>query len=390
MVQAVTRRHQEIRRMREGYQREGRQAEFVQHMGDIFADPSVDLADFRLRPLFEALVDDGAELVQNHFGPGGGGFSLMEAGDTVNTSMFANIQGQYLYNAMLRAYKMPELIGDSLVTVMDSVEVSERIPGVTAIGDQVEVISEGQSYARAVTGERWVDTPDTIKRGLIVEVTKEAVFFDKTNLILQECSNVGRYIAINRERRILDVVLGISTVYRRNGGAAVATYGSDNTSGSTPLVDYTSLDAADTKFSEMVDPDTGEPIVATPDTLICPPALRNTANRIRGASSTNSNTNPTLGTGATETRVAGNSLNGAPFNIASNQYVKERSTSNTTWWYGAPKQAFVYMQNWGLKVESEGANSAEAFERDVIARYKASERGAAGVMERLYNLKATG
>lgn len=371
--------------MRESYQREGRQAEFASHMGAIFADASVDLADFRLRPLFEALVDDGHELVQNHFGPGESGFNLMEA---VNTKMFANIQGQYLYNAMLRAYRMPELIGDSLVTKMSSVEVSERIPGVTAIGDQIEVVQEGDPYGRAVTTERWVDTPPTIKRGLIVDVTKEAVFFDKTNLILNECSQVGRYIAINRERRILDVVLGISTVYKRNGGAAVATYQSDNISASNPLVDFTSLNTADQKFNALVDPDTGEPIVTTPDTLICPPALRNTASRIRGAASTNNHSNNNAGTPDVETMVNGASLNQS-FNIASNQYVKERTSSDTSWFYGTPKQAFVYMENWGLKVESEGANSAEAFERDVVARYKASERGAAGVMERLGNLKAT-
>ena len=388
MSKAILRRHQDIRRMREAYTREGRQAEFVDYMHKLFASPSVDLKDFKLRPLFEALVDDGYEMVQYNFGPNDGGYRVLES-QSVNTGLFANIQGQYLYNAILREYMMPELIGDRVCTTMDSVEVSERIPGVTAMGDQVEVVNEGDPYARAVTTERWVDTPDTIKRGMMVEVTKEAVFFDKTNRILAECARVGKYIAINRERRILDVVLGISTVYKRNGQAAVATYDSTNTTTSNPLVDWTSLDDADIKYAAITDPDSGEPIVSTPSDITVPPALKNTAKRIRAATSVRENSNASAGTRNQETLTPGNSLE-HDVNIHCNQYVKERTSSDSSWFYGNCSEAFVYMQNWPLTVEQEGANGPESFERDVVARYKASERGAAGVMERLYSMKCTG
>jgi hypothetical protein len=217
---------------------------------------------------------------------------------------------------------------------------------------------------------------------LIVNVTKEAVFFDKTNLILDRASNIGKFIAINREKRILDVVLGISTVYSRNGGAPEATYQSDNTVTSTPLVDWTSVDAADTKFMAITDPDTGEPIVTTANTMIVPPALRNLAMRIINASMTGQTTS------SRETRVNSNSLNQA-WNYATNQYVKQRTSSDSTWFYGNPKEAFVYMQNWPLTVQSIGVEGEAAFERDIVARFKASERGAAGVRERRYMLKAT-
>ena len=382
MVTAITRRHQDIKRFREAMQREKNIERFNQEMGDIFADRSVSLSDFRLRPLFEALVDDGAELVQSSYNPhSGGGYRLQEAG-VVDTSLFANIQGQYLYNAILRAYEMPELIGDSLVDVQSSVESGERIPGVTEIGDNVEVVAEGQPYPTAAVSESWIQTPETIKRGLLINITKEAVFFDKTNLILSRAANIGRFIAINREKRILDVVLGLTDVYSRNGGAVQATFQAGNTSTSNALTDWASLDKVDTVFSGQVDPDTGEPIVTTADVLIVPPSLRNTAMRIANGSMTNQ-------TGGTrETRVAGNSLN-QPFRIATNQYVRQRTGSATTWFYGNPKAAFVYMQNWPLTVEQEGANSEKAFESDIIARYKASERGAAGVVERLYMAKAT-
>lgn len=383
MISAMARRHNEIRRMREAYTRERTPQRFVDAMAELFADRSVNLGDFSIRKLFEACVDDGFELVQNHFDPsGGGGVRLLEATGAVNTAMFAATQGQYLYNAILRSYQMPELIGDMLVTVINSKESGEKIPGVSEIGDEVEVVGEGKPYPTAAVAENWIQTPETIKRGLIINLTKEVIFFDKTGQILQRAANIGRTIAINREKRILDVALGISTVYSRNGAAVEATYGSDNTTASNPLVDWTSVDTADTKFSEITDPDTGEPIVVTANVMVVPIAKHNLARRIINATMTGQTTS------SRETRVSSNSLN-QNYNVLSNAYVKQRTSSDTTWFYGNPKEAFVYMQNWPLTVEQEGENGHLAFSNDIVARFKASERGAAGVLERRYMLKAT-
>lgn len=383
MISAMARRHNEIRRMREAYTRERTPQRFVNAMAELFADRSVNLGDFSIRKLFEACVDDGYELVQNHFDPsGGGGVRLLEATGAVNTAMFAATQGQYLYNAILRAYQMPELIGDMLVTVINSKESGEKIPGVSEIGDEVEVVGEGKPYPTAAVAENWIQTPETIKRGLMINLTKEVIFFDKTGQILQRAANIGRTIAINREKRILDVALGISTVYSRNGAAVEATYGSDNTTASNPLVDWTSVDTADTKFSEITDPDTGEPIVVTANVMVVPIAKSNLARRIINATMTGQTTS------SRETRVSSNSLN-QNYQVLSNAYVKQRTSSDTTWFYGNPKEAFVYMQNWPLTVEQEGENGHLAFSNDIVARFKASERGAAGVLERRYMLKAT-
>lgn len=389
---AKQRRHAEIQRMREGYTKENRIGEFYEHMTSIFADRSNSLEDWSLRGLFESLVDDGRELVEHHFGGEQGGFSMREASDVVNTALFANITGNYVYNAILRAFEMPELIGDRLVTIMPSSEQTERIPGVAPLGDQAEVVAEGAPYGRAVTQERWVDTPTTVKRGLIVDITKEILFFDKTGQVLIECRRVGEFLAINRERRILDAVLGISTIYRRNGQAAVATYGSDNTSASTPLVDWTSVDTVNLKLMGLTDPDTGDPISIMADSLIVPPALEMTANRIRAAVQTSTVYQPNAASGTAnnnrETWVNGNSVK-RQFEVLSNQYVKERTSSDTSWFWGAPKRAFAYVQNWPLGVTALGDNSYLSFERDVVSSYKASERGTPAVIERLQNAKAT-
>lgn len=344
------------------------------------------IADLSVRKLFENAVTDGhiaiADMDPNYRGMSR--YREAADGSAVSTALFAYTMGQIIYTKVLDAYKMPELIGDLLVTNQQTNFSGEKIPGVTEIGDQVEIVGEGSPYPRALIGECFIETPETIKRGLIIDITKEAIFFDRTNLILTRAGNVGKFIGINREKRILDGVLGIATLYKRNGSAAVATYGADNTRTSNALVDWLSLDSVDQLYNAQTDPDTGEPIVITPTTLIVPKALTNVANRIANATMTNG----TSGSGVRETRMNGNSLN-QNFEILSNQYVKARSGSDTTWWYGNPKEAFVYMQNFPLTVITNTENAHASFERDIVAQSKASERGAAGILERRYMARST-
>lgn len=377
--------YRELQNLREAAQQSRNREDMDQLSEDICVmveNESSEMGTASVRRVFEACVEDGHQVIQD-MDPNYRGMSrYREAADVVSTALFAHTMGQIIYTQVMKAYNMPELIGDRLVTVMQTNFSGEKIPGVSEMGDQVEIVNEGAPYPRALVGECYIETPETIKRGLIVDITKEAIFFDRTNLILQRASNVGKFIAINREKRILDVVLGISTIYKRNGAAATATYASDNTTASNALVDWTSLDTADTKFSGITDPDTGEPIVITANTLIVPPALRNTANRIANATMTGQTTS------SRETRVSGNSLN-QNFTVESNQYVRQRSGSDTTWFYGNPKEAFVYMENFPITVITNTENAYASFERDVVAQSKASERGAAGILERLYMLKAT-
>lgn len=386
MTKAIARRHNEIQRWRESREREGRREDFAREMGELFCDKSTNLQDFSLRRLAEALIPDGREFVQNYLDPTmDGGFRMQEAADVVASSMFANIIGQYAYAATLQSYQMPELIGDQLVTVVQTPFNGEKIPGITPIGDQIELIQEGQPYPHATVGEKWVDTPETTKRGLLIDVTKEAVFLDRTSQLLSTAGDVGMWLAINREKRILDCVVGATTTYKRNGAAAVATYGLDNTKSSNPLVDYTSLDAVDTLMAAMTDPDTGEPIVWSPDTVIVPPALRNTAFRILNATMTGKTTS-TVETRVQNTPQATSLMN--TWTALSNQWVKQRTSSDSVWFYGSFKKAFRYMQNWPMTVEQD-TSAYESFRRDVVASYKASERGTPAVVERRYVAKSS-
>jgi len=380
-----------LRRLREAAARDRvSEQELREDLAAIVEKDCKNLRSVSVRSLFVNLVEDGHEAIELYRDPESRRYT--EAASEVNTSLFANTMGQIIYSTVLEAYNKIELIGDQLVTIVPTNFSGEKIPGVTRIGDEVEVVREGEPYPSALVAESYVETPETIKRGLMIDVTKEAVFFDRTGLILNRAAAVGEEIAVNREKRILDVVLGVSTVYRRNGGAAEATYSTDNTSTSNALIDWQSIDTAEVKFAQITDPDTGEPIEATPNTIIVPPELRVTARRIVNATMTNSDYQPNASAGTPntnrETRTGGNSLMNT-FSIASNQYVKTRGSSATNWWYGDPRGAFLYMENWPMTVETQGATSEQAFDRDIVSRSKASERGAAAVLERRKMLKAT-
>jgi hypothetical protein len=371
VLDAKTRRHQELRRLYEAAVRDRNPERFMTDFQESLKQDAGDLAGrWSLRQLFEQFVPDGREAANMLRPSSAGGFQIQESAELVDTSQFANIIGQIMYTATLNGFNQPGLIGDQLVEVIQTQFSGERIPGVGRLGDDLDVVNEGQDYPNAVLGEEYVDTPETIKRGLILNVTREAIYFDRTGVLMSECGRVGERVAVNREKRILDVVTGISTVYRRNGSAAVATYQADNTS-TNSLADWTSIDTVAQKFNALTDPITGEPISIDINTIIAATMTRQATN-----------------TGNNQTYVNGNSVNGS-MRVLTGQYVKQRTNSDSTWFAGAPREAFVYMQNWPLTVTQSDENSEVGFTRDIVARFKASERGAAGVRERLKMVKCT-
>ena len=385
MLDAKTRRHQQLRRLFEAAVRDRDVGRFMDDFRESLTregDNAEIARRWSIREMFEQFVPDGREAV-SMLRPGqSGGFHIQESAELVDTSNFANIMGQIMYTATLNGFNMPGLIGDSLCEVIQTQFSGERIPGVGRLGDDLDIVNEGDPYPNAVFGEEYVDTPETIKRGLIVNITREAIFFDRTGVLMSEAGKTGERVAVNREKRILDVVCGIATVYRRNGGAAVATYAGENTFTNT-LTDWTSIDAVSQRFNVMTDPVTGEPIANDIKQVLVPKALGVLAGRIKAATETRQVTNT-----SNTTIVPNNSLD-QQFDVVTGQYVRQRTGNDTTWFAGDFKKAFVYMQNWPLQVTQSGEDSEVGFTRDIVARYKVSERGAAGVRERLYVVRCT-
>ena len=232
-----TLRHQKLRREHEAAVRSNQVQQFRENFNGLLASDGETIQDrWSVRQLFEQFVPDGREAIRYLNPAEEGGFRVQESGATVDTSNFANIIGQIAYSGTLAAYEMADMIGEELCETIQTQFNGEKLPGMAMLGDDVEIVNENSPYPNATFSEEWIDTPETVKRGMILDITKEIIFFDRTGLLMQRAGMVGQAIKINKEKRILDVVCGITTVYRRNGGAAEATYQSDNTLASTSLL----------------------------------------------------------------------------------------------------------------------------------------------------------
>jgi len=376
--------YRELRRQREV----GGDQAVIQHITEGIEEKWFRPDDFSIRDLAESLIPDGPEYVREYCRPSGG-MSLMEA-SAVNTGTFSNITGQIVYSKILEAYADPAFLWPSLVQTVKTEFSGEKIPGIGRMGNDAENVSEGAAYPLIGVTQEYIETPATVKHGMIVPVTKEAIFFDRTNLVLQRCSEVGYWAGVNKEKECVSIATGTTNNFKRNGTAydtypSTGGHGVDNYN-TNALLDWTDIDEAELLFDGMTDWNTGEPIILGPTRqLLVPGALRSTAMRIVSATSI-------VYSGATnaahyQTNSA-NPLAGLGIQILCNPVVYAVTSDATDWWYGDFKKAFAYMENWGITTEVAPSNSTAAFERDIVVQHKVSWRGVAAVLDPHYVIKS--
>jgi len=356
-------------------------------------------SEFSIRDLAEELIHVGGEPVgwrgvNDLFDPS----RIVEATSAVDSTAFANITGQLVISALLASYQAEEYVASRLVPNRPTRLNGEKIPGVGLASDPGNdplTVREGQDFPTFGFGEEYVETPATTKRGLIIPVTKEAIFFDRTGLVLDRAARVGEIVGLNKEKRLLDVMIGAVNNYRekRASDSAVtarntfyATGGNwTNAKFSNELKDWESIDAAEQLFADMLDPNTGEPVLIGGRVLFVPPAKAMTARRLLSATEIRVATDS-----AAQTTVSGNPLAGMGLRAEVSRLMyrriisglgKDADTAKGYWFYGDPGRAFAYMENWPITVVQAPQNSEAEFNQDVIVRFKASERGAAAVME---------
>ncbi|MCA9247347.1 MAG: hypothetical protein KDA42_09540 [Planctomycetales bacterium] len=362
----------------------------VRHLREAMNEGHLRPQDFSLRELAESLVPDGHDWVAS-LDPRRGGATLLEAGEGVDLTAFSNIAGQIVYTRIKEAFDAEDLVGSRLVDTIPTKFDGEKIPSVGQLGDKAEIVHPGMPYPHVGFGEDYIETPSTTKRGFIVPVTREAIFFDRTNLVLRNASMVGESLALNKEKRILDVIIGATNNYKWRG-TAYDTYQTaspwDNVVASNALADWTNVDAVEQAFADITDPNTGEPILLRGNTLLVAPQLRATALRIVTATEVRSG-DITAGSG-TQT-IGANPV--SYYGVESSRLLKARldaaSIATSTWFAGDFRKAFAYMENWPITVTQAPPNSEAEFNQDIVMRFKASERGAAAVLEPRAVVKCT-
>lgn len=382
---------------------------FFTELKEGFEKGEVRPEDFSIRGLMEEFIVDesgrpcGYEIV-NSWNPQNGGdakqisLTQLVEGGSVQVSNFSNITGQIVYNKTLESYKNEDFTFTQTIPTVPTQFNGERIAGIGGIGDETEVVPEAGQYPMVGVSEDWIDTPSTVKRGLILPLTKEAAFFDRTGLILKRCAEVGEFLGINKELRAVDCVIDENTTahrYNRKGRGAVATYGDnsgnhdwDNLQATNGLTNWTNVDNIDQLLYTILDPNTGLPIIITGKMrLIVGRGLLRTAEQIQRSTSLQI-MNPGYATSGNPSKMV--TENNVPsYEILTSRYLAYRQATTTSYYYGAPDQAFCYMENFPMTVVEAPANSEMEFNQDIVMRWKASERGQFATVDPRKIAKAT-
>jgi hypothetical protein len=315
---------------------------------------------------------------------------LTEAEGAVTTAAFQNITGQIVYSAVLEKYEDEEfqftkLIPETPTQFLDG----EKLAGVTRLGDEVVVRNESDPYALAGVGEDWIFTPPVKDRGVIVPVTWEAIFADRTGQLLERAGEVGYWSGYNREVRAIDCVIDQNTTAHRYNwrGTVIATYGDnsgthtwDNLTATNGLVDWTQVNAAEQTLNAITDPYTGAPVMIEPTHIVVAKGLEQTARRVISATEIRVATpgyalsaNPTL------TNMANPYAN--KYQLLTSRLLGKRLAAATDWFLGAPAKYAKYMVAEKMQVVQAPAGNQDEFHRRIVQQFRVNERGAYVVVQ---------
>jgi hypothetical protein len=381
------------RELKRRYELDGAQ-HTVSHLSESLREGHLKPEDFSIRDLAEALVPDGREWVRMLDPRSAGSVSVLEAGDGVDVTAFSNITGQVIYSKIMDAYQQEAFVVSKLVDTVPTRLDGEKIPGITGVKDTIDEVAPGMPYPHLGFGEDYIETPSTTKRGFIVPVTKEAVFFDRTHLVLSRAAEVGEVLGLNKEKRLIDLVIGVTNNYNWKG-TTFNTYQAAtpwiNLLAANELVDWTNVDKAEQLFADILDPATGEPVLVRGATVLVMPAYRFAAHRVFNATELTF-----TAAGSATSTVAANPLSG--YRLHDSRLAYRRIVASGVaaadakkWWFlGDFRRAFAYMENWPITVTQAPAGSEAEFNNDIVLRFKASERGAAAVLNPRYVVKNTG
>ena len=380
------------RELKKLYDKLGR-AECVKHLTEALQEGQLQPEDFSIREVAEVTLG-GAWVRQ--MDPRNGGVDLLEAGEGVDVTAFSNITGQVVRSKILESYTQEAFVVSKLVDTVPTRLDGEKIPGIGRVKDEIAEVRPGMPYPSLGFAEDYIETPQTTKRGFIVPVTKEAIFFDRTHLILQRAAEVGEVLGLNKEKRLVDLLIGATNNYKWKD-TEYDTYYASGDGGpwvnvtDEELVDWTDVDAAEQLFADILDPNTGEPVLVGATTVLVMPAYRHAAHRVfnaaeitytaTGAPTATTAVNPLGNYRVVESRLAYRRI------IASGEAAEDAKK----WWFiGDFKKAFAYMENWPITVTQSPPGSEAEFNQDIVVRFKASERGAAAVINPRYAVKSTG
>ncbi len=357
-----------------------------------------DLREYSITEAFKGLVEDGRD-VHEALDPRRAWTS--EA--AVNTSLFSYITKAVIGQKVMNSFNLEDFVLSRLIPTETSRIQGEVVPGMTWIGDKGEIVAEGDLYPTVTFSEDWVRMPIAFKHGMIIPITREAVFFDRTGLILKMAGMIGEWLGLQKEKEIADTIIdnprGSSTGGKGNRfewrGTQYATYDTGTNwtnSASNQLDNYTDIENAEKLFDRMLDPYTGEPIViGGTRTMLVQPAKAYKARALSDATEIRDGSdpltvrrNPYTGLTIASSRILYRRIvNGGNAGVAVSE-----SNADQYWYWGDFGRAFHWHEHWPLIVEQQGAGSFWDFTQDILVSYKARYFGTAATDQPRYMVRS--
>ena len=171
--------------------------------------------------------------------------------EATTASQFAVIVGTLLSTKVMDAYQPFTVIVDQLITQFQSTQEVDKVPG-GYIEGTLEDVGEGAEYPHtADIREKYVEIGHG-KRGLILDITDEAIRFDRSGIVMREAVKLGQRMGRDRESRIMKLIQDVTgfkawypsgtneDLYQNALGSATHTY--DNLV-TDVLADYTDVSA---------------------------------------------------------------------------------------------------------------------------------------------------
>lgn len=310
----------------------------------------------------------------------------------VTHTAFSNITGELISKEIIAAYKNVNYIGDKLTKVYKTNKKEERIAGF--IGSEgPETVQEGDAYPESGISDKYIKLGDAEKKGRIISLTEETVFYDQTGRLVERAQGIGEKAGLEKEKKILKAILGIDTAYYPSG-TGTALYGAaPYIVASNALVDWTDIEKAELDgFYAMQDdsPDT-DYIVSVPQAILVPVALNRTAKRILNATEVVHGDYDSAASvkvkGANPVYKAYKIYTSVLIHILQIAAGVDAAVAKSNWWFGDFQKQFRWKQVWPLQVFSAPQKNIMQFERDIVSRYKVRYFGNPFVMDNKYVVK---
>lgn len=335
----------------------------------------------RLDHIFEAV--SGGRTVEDLYAARKNRF---EGGDFVGLADFAIATGLFLLEEANRGYKRPNFIAEKLCRKKEaaSLKLSQKLPYFpTPTDDNAYKKKEGQPYNRVGAASGVIETVPPEDNGFIIEASRELLRDDKTGGgIAENIYRQGEGLGIAREKDFLKTELGIqgSWKFGKQDALPTTSYNTYATASapyvnsiSNTLTSWKSIDTALQSFATMTDPVTGQ-LIGIPSKLfmVVPYALYMKARNILKATEVMEVDNQA--NSATVRATFTNPLNDTetPIDIEllTNQFVKNVTSSDTTWYIGDFPEMFVLNNGWDEEQLEQGAESNAYFEANIIYRQR--------------------